>query len=443
MFKSQLHYIVDIDIKGFFDNVDHGKLLKQMWAMGIQDKSLLSIIGRILKSEIKGIGIPNKGTPQGGIISPLLSNIVLNELDWWLSDQWETFNTRYKYAHNSDRYEATKKSKLKEFFFIRYADDFKILCRDYETAQKIFIATRQWLKDRLGLEISPEKSQITNVRKGKTEFLGISLYVVKKGMKFVTRSNITDKAKETMKKKLKERIKAIQHNTTVSQVNKLNSTILGLHNYYNMATLCSRDFGEINYIVGRSLYNRLERNSKEKPYKSKTYMKFYGNYKGKTTTISGVTIFPIYGCKYQAPMNFTQDMNNYTENGRKLSHDKLQGVINLIKYLLNCKEYDKSVEYNDNRISLMAGQKGKCGITGEYLTVYSMECHHKNPKDFGGTDEYNNLVWLKADIHKLIHASQPDTIEKYLQLLNLDGKVLEKVNSLRKLAGNSEIETAV
>ena len=72
---TKLYYVVDIDIKGFFDNVNHGKLLKQMWSMGIKDCTLLKIISKILKSEIAGIGQPTKGTPQGGIISPLLSNI--------------------------------------------------------------------------------------------------------------------------------------------------------------------------------------------------------------------------------------------------------------------------------------------------------------------------------------------------------------------------------
>ena len=84
MNKVQLHYVVDLDIKGFFDNVNHAKLKKQMWKLGIQDKNLISVIGKILKSEIEDVGIPAKGTPQGGIISPFLSNIVLNELDWWV-----------------------------------------------------------------------------------------------------------------------------------------------------------------------------------------------------------------------------------------------------------------------------------------------------------------------------------------------------------------------
>jgi group II intron reverse transcriptase/maturase len=94
--KRCLHFVVDIDIKGFFDNVSHGKLLKQMWSMGIQDKRLLSIISAMLKAEVAGIGFPDKGTPQGGIISPLLSNIVLNELDWRVTSQWENMPTRLK-----------------------------------------------------------------------------------------------------------------------------------------------------------------------------------------------------------------------------------------------------------------------------------------------------------------------------------------------------------
>ena len=81
---SKLHFVVDIDIKGFFDNVNHGKLIKQLWTLGIRDKKLICILSAMLKAEIAGVGFPEKGSPQGSIISPLLSNVVLNELDWWI-----------------------------------------------------------------------------------------------------------------------------------------------------------------------------------------------------------------------------------------------------------------------------------------------------------------------------------------------------------------------
>ena len=458
---NKLHYVVDIDIKGFFDNVNHQKLMKQLWAMGIRDKNLLCVIGKILKSEIHGEGVPTKGTPQGGIISPLLSNIVLNELDWWLSNQWETKSTDYPYKYVTDRHSALRKSELKEFYFVRYADDFKIVCRNYQMAQKIFAATKLWLNERLDLEISPEKSKITNVRKGKTEFLGFALFVQKKGKengkdKFISRSNISEKATKAVTAKLKEQIKAIQTKNKVEQVNLLNSKILGVHNYYGIATQCSKDFAKINFVVSKSLYNRLKGSTKKVKGKkhrskktpetkqihySKTYQKLYGEYNQKPKIILGVAVFPIYGCKFKTPLNFTQEICSYTEPGRALIHSKLSNVNGLIRYLLKNKDFDNSTEFNDNRISLIAGQNGKCAITNQPLEIGQMECHHKKPKHLGGTDQYKNLVWLDTRVHKLIHATIPDTISKYLEMLNLDKAMFKKVNSLRLLAENLEITT--
>ena len=100
---KNFQYVVDIDIKGFFDNVNHGKLLKQIWTLGVRDKNLISIISKMLKAEIKGIGIPRCGVPQGGILSVLLSNIVLNELDWWISSQWET---HFEFPHFFKQYRS-------------------------------------------------------------------------------------------------------------------------------------------------------------------------------------------------------------------------------------------------------------------------------------------------------------------------------------------------
>lgn len=90
---DKCYYVVDI--KGFFDNVNHTKLIKQIWSLGIRDKNLIEVISKMLKAPIKGHGISDKGTPQGGILSPLLSNIVLNELDWRICDQW------YEYSYTA------------------------------------------------------------------------------------------------------------------------------------------------------------------------------------------------------------------------------------------------------------------------------------------------------------------------------------------------------
>ncbi|MEG2353661.1 MAG: HNH endonuclease signature motif containing protein [Clostridium sp.] len=176
-----------------------------------------------------------------------------------------------------------------------------------------------------------------------------------------------------------------------------------------------------------------------KPWLSETHKRLYGRYNGKPITIIDITMFPIYGCKTKVALCFSQDICNYTKKGRKLIHNNLFGYTHIIQHLLNNQHDIKSVEFNDNKISLIAGQRGRCAVTGEALEIDNMECHHKTPKRLSGTDEYKNLVWLTTQTHKLIHSTTLDTIAKYLNVLNLDKKGLGKVNSLRKLVGNSVI----
>ncbi|WP_434798770.1 group II intron reverse transcriptase/maturase [Terrisporobacter vanillatitrophus] len=439
MNRNKLHYVVDIDIKGFFDNVNHGKLKKQLWKLGIRDKKLLSIIGKILKSEIQGIGIPTKGTPQGGIISPLLANVVLNELDWWISSQWETFKSQHSYKASNNRYRSQKRTNLKEMWLVRYADDFKIFCRDHKSAIKIFNAVKQWLKERLDLDVSKKKSKITNLRKNYTEFLGFKLKVKLKGKKYVCNSRMTSKAKQNTINKLKQQIKDIQKSQNNKQVSKLNSMILGSHNYYKYATHVSKDFSEIDFLVRKTLRARLKNIMNNKPKLSKTYERLYGNYNGKPITIKNITMFPIYGCKTKNALCFTQDKCNYTSEGRELLHDSLFGFDDIVQYLLSNQYQSESTEFNDNKISLFAGQRGKCYITGEALQIGFMECHRKVPKSLGGTDEYKNLVWLTTQAYEIIHSTDLGTIAKYLNKMSLDKKGLKRVDSLRKLVGNSVI----
>ncbi len=438
--RHNFQYVVDIDIKGFFDNVDHGKLLKQLWSLGIQDKRLISIISKMLKAEIKGIGVPTKGVPQGGVLSPILSNVVLNELDWWVASQWENHKTHTEYKNPTRKYELMRKGKLKEVFIVRYADDFKLFCKDRDTANKMFIATKQWLEERLGLQISPEKSKIVNLKKKYSEFLGIKLKLWKKGNKYVVKSHMTDKSIEKCKKQLKEKIKVLQHDANGIHVQHFNATVLGVHGYYKIASHVSKDFAQIAFHVNKSLNCRTKCIRSKTGKKSKAYEKFYGKSKITPLYIQGVALYPIHFVQTTPPVCFSQDVCNYTPQGRKKIHDKLQNFnYDTLIYLMNNPVKGQSVEFNDNRISLYVGQRGRCFITGEKLQISNMEVHHKTPKHLYGKDEYRNLVYVTFDVHKLIHATTQETIEKYLLKLENLPVDLERLNKLRVLVGNCEI----
>ena len=105
--------------------------------------------------------------------------------------------------------------------------------------------------------------------------------------------------------------------------------------------------------------------------------------------------------------------------------------------LLRQPLYGRSIEYFDNRILLYSAQKGMCAVTGEKFTsTDQIHCHHKLPRLQGGTDNYNNLILVTGTVHKLIHATKTDTIQKYLQACKPN---LKKLNMLRKLVGNEQL----
>lgn len=412
--------------------------------MGIQDKQLICVIGKMLKAPILtpegDVIYPTKGTPQGGILSPLLSNTVLNELDWWIAKQWEEHPTHYNYKYKGDKYSALKKTNLKEIFLVRYADDFKIFCKDYKTAQKIFIATKKWLYERLNLEISNEKSKIVNLRKRHSEFLGFKIRVNMKRNKFITQSNISDKAKQNILNDLRVKIRQLGKSNDANEVNKFNSTIIGLHNYYKIASNISVDFKDIAYLVKRELYNSTKNMRSKSGTISKTFSKYYGKYNYKITYLKGIALFPINGVSYKPAMNFDQDISNYTKSGRIKVHNNIKDIdLYTLRYLMNNPIVSQSVEYNDNRISLYVGQKGRCYISGMELEIGSMEVHHKIPRVMNGLDKYDNLAFVHSSVHKLIHATNEETIRKYSKDITIEGKQLIKLNKLRRLVGNEEL----
>lgn len=442
MFLTNRHnfqYVVDIDIKGFFDNVNHGKLLKQMWTLGIHDKNLLCIISKMLKAEIRGIGIPEKGVPQGGILSPLLSNIVLNELDWWIANQWENKKTITEYAYQSNKLKALQRTWLKEVYIVRYADDFKLFCKKKSDAEKFFVATKQWLAERLSLEVSEEKTKVVNLKKKYSEFLGIQLKLWKKGNRYAVKSYMTEKSIQKCKKNLKGKVKQIQKETTIESVMNYNATVLGMHNYYKMATNVNLDFCKIAFSVNKSLKCRTKRIRSKHGKKSKSYQKFYGDYVPPPMYIHGVALFPMTHVSTKIAVGFHQDICNYTDVGRKLIHEKLKKIdTGVMYYLMKNPVYGESTEFNDNRVSLYVAQNGKCFVTGNALTIGDMEVHHKNPS-LNQKDSYKNLVFVTSIVHKLIHATKEETIEKYLKLLTKGRIHFRRLNQLRVSVGNLEL----
>ncbi len=456
---QKLYFVVDVDIKGFFDNVNHSKLIRQMWTLGIRDKQLICIIKEMLKAPIVmpdgSTQYPAKGTPQGGILSPLLANIVLNELDWWISSQWETMPThshlnkvidKNGVEHHGNVYQVLKQSCLKEMYIVRYADDFKIFCRKRSDADRVFVAVKQWLKDRLSLEISEDKSKVVNLKKHYSEFLGFKIKAVRKGEKFVVRSHMSDKAIKRVTEKLKRQIEAIEHCENVisekEEISHYNLMVAGIHNYYQYATFVNIDCAAIQFQLNTVLYNRLKDRLKNQGTVSRKYIaQRYGNSK-MIRYIADEPICPIGYVQTKNPMYKKKKICKYTAEGREEIHRNLkfdETVMTVLHMLARAYLPNRSVEYMDNRVSLYAAQYGKCAVTGKVLWIDEIHCHHKKPISQGGTDEYKNLIIVHIDVHKLIHATKLETIQTYLDKIKPDKSQLDKINKLRMLAGNPVI----
>lgn len=190
--------VLDADIKGFFDNIPHSIIMDAVRAE-VADGNILNLVERFLTAGVMEAGAFQRttiGTPQGGVISPLLANIVLNRLDW--------------------------KLEAAGYRFARYADDFVVLCQTHEQAQAALILVRQVLEGELGLTLSAEKTKITTFGLG-FEFLGYYL------------SSRSRRPRDKSVQKFKAQVKelTIRHrNLDAEVITKLNRVIRGTANYF-------------------------------------------------------------------------------------------------------------------------------------------------------------------------------------------------------------------
>lgn len=204
--------VLDADIKGFFDNLPHPVLMEAVAAQ-VADGNILRLVKKFLRSGVMEDGVfkpTTIGTPQGGVISPLLANIVLNHLDWQLHQQG--------------------------FRFVRYADDFVVLCQTHAQAEEALTQVTHTL-DSLGLSLSTEKTRITTYGKGYA-FLGFVL------------ARRSRRMRDKSQRKFQDRVRSLtirSRNLDAEVIAKLNQVIRGTAGYF--AT---------RWFTGRQVFRELD-----------------------------------------------------------------------------------------------------------------------------------------------------------------------------------------
>lgn len=251
----KVNYVVDADIKGFFDNVDHKWLMKFL-ENDIQDKNFLRYIVRFLKAGIiedMKYYESDKGTPQGGLISPVLANVYLHYvLDMWFD-------------------KVVKKRCKGEAYIVRYADDFVCFFQYENEAISFYQALKERLK-KFNLELAEDKSKIMrfgrfakqNSKDGKTEsfdFLGFT---------FINGETLTGKYRiiyRTSKKKLKAKKQAVKewlkmniHGKPSNTIGMLNKKLIGHYAYYGISGNYQSLLNFYRFIVS-AFYKALTRRS--------------------------------------------------------------------------------------------------------------------------------------------------------------------------------------
>lgn len=226
LLKAGHDWVVDADLKSYFDTIPHDRLLALVKER-VADGRVLALVESFLRAgvleEAKGWQPTERGTPQGGVISPLLANLYLNPLDQQMAAAgWE---------------------------MVRYADDFVILCRTEAEAQRALATVRQWVNE-AGLTLHPEKTRVVNAsERGGFDFLG---YHFERGMKWPREKSLG---------KLKDRVRAktsrLDGRSLTEIVTDLNRSLRGWYGYFQHSQ--ANVFGPVDGFVRRRLRSLLEK----------------------------------------------------------------------------------------------------------------------------------------------------------------------------------------
>lgn len=336
-------WAVEGDIKGCFDNIDHRILLKKIWRIGIHDKRVIKMIQQMLKAGYIESGMMNDtklGTMQGGILSPLLSNVYLNDFDWFVGRMYMEPHRQCKHKCNDTR--RLKWSGVTPKYNFRFADDWVILTSTEQEAYRLKRMLTKYFRNRMKLELSQEKTFVTDLRTEGIHFLG---FVVKAEKKRKTpdpktwTENLVGKPLPDMER-LKEKIQKIagevrvigeitERSVQAAQIQRVNSMIVGLAQYLQ-PSICSHAFHAIDRRVNNTALAVWKRRFPKHYNKYQIPLEKLCNlphrhegYKSKTFAVPiegkwfGITLAFITHSKYEI-RPFDQRMTPYTEEGRRI-----------------------------------------------------------------------------------------------------------------------------
>jgi group II intron reverse transcriptase/maturase len=430
------HWMIEGDISKFFDTVNHAKLCKQLYSMGIRDQRVLMIIKAMLKAGIMDeIRINPLGTQQGGIISPLLGNVYLHSFDQWVTREWENKQTKHSYATQSKQRDALKKrSNLKPTFLVRYADDWILATDTKQHAEKWKQRISKHLKSKLKLSLSEEKTFITNLRETPIHFLGCEGKVVKGKSRtgYITRTRPDRTRLKSKIKELHQKMNALKHcrnkETLIHEMNIVNATIRGIIQYYQCTTW-------VNIILSKYAHNL--------KWKAKMILKKYGGiwlpanevnnllsvHADYTLGIPAVTykhakigITSLAFCKWKKTQLKNPEETPFTKEGRNLYRqrtgkkpliaraDELLSLHFSLMISKGITEKKYNFEYFLNRAYALNRDKGKCRVCGEEVENFNLNIHHINPKlPLETVNRVNNLAAVHEYCHQKIHSQQDDS----------------------------------
>jgi RNA-directed DNA polymerase len=229
--SQKYFYVIEGDIKSYFDTVHHCKLLNIV-RKRVSDKQLLALLWKFLKAGVMEDGLFEKtdtGVPQGGTVSPLLSNVYLHELDKWAEKKWNITVVE----QNKNRRHGRGNYRL-----VRFADDFVVMSNDtIANVREVKREIKEFLDKELHLELSEEKTKLTHINEGIT-FLGFHIQRVISNGKWAVHLRPSQEAKD----RIKQKVKTLTHRRNVNiheyiLLMNLNEVVRGWAEYYRFTSL--------------------------------------------------------------------------------------------------------------------------------------------------------------------------------------------------------------